>query len=382
MKTPEEILSLLASGLAAASEKHTQETLGDRSVYLGVSDLALGLACPRAVVAAKLATNVQPVVQPVQTLENLLKLRRGHWLEYGIEEALQAVRRKYISQLRISLNYENAPIKSNLDLVLPDEDSRSLIVLELKSVARLREQVYSSHEAQLYGQMTMLQELWARPAFSVGDYSESCSFPELAERHWGISLPNSASAVSMRGFVLTIAPQAAKVFGPYEPNEAVFEALMRTGKLLWQAILEIRAGQATLDDLPWLKGFYLGCDYCAHNGSCPKFQGDDHPELEPELAALTELKATRNTLEAEIKEREDQLKALAAIISPPGQWINGQNHRFRVSSQAGRVTLDQNLLKAGLTQSGNIGEAGLEAIFASAQKTSRPFERLQVSPIN
>ena len=317
-----------------------------------------------------------------QPLETLLKQRRGHWLENGIEEAFKAVEQKFISQLRISLDHESVPVKGHLDLVLPDEDNQSLIVLELKSVARLRDQVFASHEAQLYGQTTLLQELWAKPAFSAIDHSESFSFPELAKRQLGISLPDSASSVSIQGFVLTVSPQAAKVFGPYEPNGAVLQALLRTGTQIWQYITNIRAGQMAFNDLPWLTGFHLGCDWCDHNRSCPKFQGENHPELEPELSTLTQLKASKNDLESEIKEREDQLKALASLLGLPGKWINGLKHRFRVSSQAGRVTLDQNLLKTGLSQTGKLDEAGMEAIFVSAQKTSRPFERLQISPIN
>jgi len=54
MNTQEEILSLLAAGLKAASENHTREMLGDRSSCLGLSDLALGLSCSRAAVATKL----------------------------------------------------------------------------------------------------------------------------------------------------------------------------------------------------------------------------------------------------------------------------------------------------------------------------------------
>ncbi|MCL2029890.1 MAG: hypothetical protein FWG97_05710, partial [Deltaproteobacteria bacterium] len=61
---------------------------------------------------------------------------RGHWLENGIEEAFMAAKRKFISQLRISLDHESVPVKGHLDLVLPGEDNQSLIVLELKSVAR------------------------------------------------------------------------------------------------------------------------------------------------------------------------------------------------------------------------------------------------------
>jgi hypothetical protein len=46
MKTQEEILSLLTSGLALASEKYTQEALGDRSAYLGLSTWLWGFSAP------------------------------------------------------------------------------------------------------------------------------------------------------------------------------------------------------------------------------------------------------------------------------------------------------------------------------------------------
>jgi hypothetical protein len=242
-------------------------------------------------VAAKLTEN-----QADRSLESLLKLRRGHWLEYGVEEALRAVERKFIPQLRVSLTHENVPIEGHLDLMLPDEDGRGLTVLELKSAGRLREQVYPIHEAQLYGQLGLLRGLWNRPAFSVGDYSESYSLPELVKRRLGISLPKSADSVSIRGFVLTVSPQAAKPFGPYEPNEAVLEALLRTGTLIWQYLMDIRAGLATLADVLYCSGFQPICGFCAHNQDRPKFQGDYRPELEPELAALTGLKATKSDL--------------------------------------------------------------------------------------
>ncbi len=299
MDSQEKILSLLAEGLKAAGERHTVLNLGDRGRYLGVSDLALGLACPRAIVATKLGGE-----QAAPSLETLLKLRRGHWLEYGVEEALGAAGRKYISQLRVSLRHGNVPVKAHLDLVLPDEDGRGLTVLELKSAARLRNEVYPNHEAQLYGQLGLLRVLWDRPAFSVGDHSASYSFPELAKRHLGISLPNSSGSVSIRGFVLTVSPQAAKAFGPYEPNDAVLTAMLRRGSVIWHHLAAIRSGQAALDDVAYCTGFQPICTYCNHNRDCPKFQGDSHPELEQELATLADLKASRSDLEAEIKERE------------------------------------------------------------------------------
>jgi len=382
-----EILSLLASGLEAATQAHTAVALGDRRTYLGMSDLARGLSCPRAVVAGKLAP------EPAgQSLEKLLTLRRGHWLEYGIEEALAAVNTKFISQLEISIQQQGVPIKAHLDLVLPDETASSITVLELKSVGHLREQVYGSHEAQLYGQIGLLRQFWSQPVFSVARQfekslsepsgSEYCSFPDLARRQLGIELANDVSSASIQGFVLTVSPNAARAFGPYEPNLDVLDLILKTGRRVWQSLAEIRSGRALLADIPYQQGFAPLCDCCGHNRDCPKFQGGCDSDLEPELTALTDLKAARSDLEAEIREREDQLKALAALLGRPGQWINGRKHRFRVSSQAGRVTLDQNLLKTGLTQAGGLAEAELASLLASVQKTGRSFERLQISPIN
>ena len=111
MKT-EEILSLLALGLEATGREHTATTLGDRSQYLGLSDLARALSCPRAVVAAKMG-----LAQPGHSLETLIQFQRGHWLEYGIEKALTAVGQKFISQLEISIEHQGVPIKGHLGAV-------------------------------------------------------------------------------------------------------------------------------------------------------------------------------------------------------------------------------------------------------------------------
>ena len=381
-----EILSLLAFGLEASAQAHTTSALGDRRSYLGMSDLARGLSCPRAVLAQKL--DGEPAGQ---SLVKLLQLRRGHWLEYGVEEALTAAGQKFISQLEISVEHQGVPVKAHLDLVLLDEAARSVTVIELKSAGRLRDHVYGTHEAQLYGQLGLLRRYWGQAAFASDVFvkgasqpvdSEYCSFPELTSRQLGIQLPKDADSVSIHGFVLTVAPQSAKAFGPYVPNDEVLNLLFQTSTGLWSHMEEIRSGRAGLSQVAHQQGFDLLCDWCGHNRDCPKFQGDSHPALEPELSALADLKARRSRLEEEIKEREEQLKAIAAIMGKSGQWINGDRHRFKVSRMPGRATLDQHLLKSSLGQLKKVDENQLDSLLSSAQKISRPFERLQLSPIN
>ena len=383
----EEVLSLLARGLEAAANKHTVSTLGDRQTYLGMSDLARGLSCPRAVVADKLAPD-----NPGTTLDRLLPLRRGHWLEYGVEEALSALNTKYISQLEISIQHQDVPIKAHLDLVLLDEVSQSVTVLELKSAGHLRDQVYGSHEAQLYGQLGLLSRYWNDDAFSIDRQlgngvskpvsSDSCSFPELVRRQLGIQLAEDIDLISIQGFVLTVSPKSAKAFGPYLPNSAVLSGLLEAGVELCQKLTEIKAGRAMLDEIAFQKSFDPLCGWCRHNHNCPKFDGPDQLDLEPELAALADLKKRRSYFDAEIKEREEQLKAIADLMGLSGQWINTPNYRFKVANQAGRVTLDQNLLKANLSHLKRIDQAQMLAALESAQKPGKPFERFYLSPIN
>ena len=383
----EDVLTLLARGLGAAANSHTVSTLGDRRHYLGMSDLARGLSCPRAVVADKLRND-----NAALPLEKLIQLRRGHWLEHGIEEALVAASQKLISQLEISIEHQRVPIKAHLDLVLPVEATQSVTVLELKSVGHLRDQVYGSHEAQLYGQLGLLHRFWKQPVFSVTSKfekgacepasSKSCSFPELVRRHLGIQLANDIDSISIHGFVLTVSPNAAQAFGPYDPNDTVLNTLLKISQKLWLQLAEIKSGQAILGDIAYPRSFDPLCDWCRHNHDCPKFAGPDQVDLEPELAALAALKKNRSSYDAEIKEREEQLKAIVDLMGLSGRWINTPNYRFKVASQAGRISLDQGLLKANLGQLTRVDQAQLLSAVESAQKPGKPFDRFYLSPIN
>ncbi|UQZ88024.1 hypothetical protein C4J81_01840 [Deltaproteobacteria bacterium Smac51] len=386
MKNQQKILSLLANGLEAARHQHTLQSLGDRGTYLGMSDLALGLRCPRAVVARKVLDKNDGM-----GLNQLIRLSRGHWLEHGIEEALAAVGQKFISQLEISVEIQVVSIKAHLDLVLIADDGRSITVLELKSSARRRDQVYGTHEAQLYGQLGLLQRFWSQSVFKSEQFGKGasehvsagfCSFPELTQRQFGIKVPVDVKSVSIRGFVLTVSPDEACAFGPYEPNDKFLEVILSTGVNLWQRIEEIRSDQATLHDISHQHGFDPLCEYCTDNRNCPNFQGPEHPELEPELSDLVSLKEQRSRLDDEIKEREEQLKAIAAIMKLNGRWINGLRHRFKIYQMQGRVTIDQAVLNANIDQLKRIDREQLLAAMASAQKIGRQFERLQLSSIN
>jgi hypothetical protein len=201
MPNENEILALLAEGLEASSRNQAALELGDRSSYLGLSDLAGAMSCPRTVILNKVLGGTKP-----KSLRNLLQLSRGHWLESGIERSLESFGVSFIRQMEIAVRHEAVPVKAHLDLVIPGTDSSSVTVMEIKSAAKSRDCVYESHEAQLYGQLGLLAEYWSEPVFTVCGTDDFVSFPELAGKHLNLNLPDSPDELSVSGFVLTVPP--------------------------------------------------------------------------------------------------------------------------------------------------------------------------------
>jgi hypothetical protein len=379
MDNENELLSIIAAGLDKVSRNQTAHELGDRSLYLGLSDLAKGLSCPRSVVMSKLTCDSNP-----KSLDTLLTLARGHWLEHGLEEALRAHGTKFVRQLEIAVVHDSVPIKAHLDLVLADMANNSIIALEVKSAARPRDFVYESHEAQLYGQLGLLSKFWDKPVFKANGIDIAYAFPELAKNALGLDLPAIPGKDSISGFVLTVSPNNAKAFGPYRPDSSVLSLLMAKASEIWSAILAIKANNFSLDTLGFHSGFSPLCDYCSFNRDCPKFAGVDNcdTDLESELAILADLKAKKTALELEVKDREDSLKKIASRIGQLGQWITAENYRFRVATQAGRTTFDPSVIKSSLASFPGIDPTVIDALMDSAQKVGKPFERLYLSPVN
>jgi hypothetical protein len=367
------ILTLLEDGLKSVSKAQAEMTLGDRQTYLGMSDLALGLSCPRAVLAGKLSPE-----DPNLSLSRLLTLERGHWLEHGVERALKSTGTSVLSQLEISAYSPKAPIKAHLDLAIIDQASNSVTVLELKSLAKIRDEVSEIHEAQLLGQIGLLNQFWNEPVFRL-DGQGPFSFSELADKFLALKFP---SKPAIEGYVLTISPNAARAFGPYEPDSDRLDTILRKGSELWNQLVDLREGRVSLGQIAFRKEFSPLCDYCRFNRDCPKFAGEVNQNLESELTSLADLKSQKSRLEEEIQERESQLKAIACLMDKKGQWITSGGYRFKVSEQKGRSSLDQDLLRLNLVNSAGMDETTVLRVTESSLKTGRPFERFYLSQVH
>lgn len=380
----EGLRALIRQGLQAVAHKDTLAHLGDRSSYVGMSDIGQHWECPRAALARK----VLPITN---SLERLLTLQRGHWFESGVGQALAVLGLHVLPQLEINWQHQGVLIKAHLDFVLVwGAPVNAIRILEVKSTDKLPGSPYDSHLLQLHGQIGLLTKVWSKPVFSLRAKDgtllhDKMTFPQLCLAHLGLQLPTTATEASMEAWLLCLSMKEVKAFSPYGFNQAMLDTALDHATQLWDELTALRTGRLTLAQVSCAQGFYPLCSYCEYNGDCPKFpQGVQMPQWEPALQKLTALKGQRTALDFEIKEMEAVLK-LVHRQAGTRDWVDTGNYRFRMSVAAGRTTLDKDALQEELTEifrAEHLGGIDVDALLARCERIGAPFEKLSISPIN
>lgn len=380
----EGLRALIRQGLEAVSQKSTAAHLGDRSTYVGMSDIGQHWECPRAALARK-------VVPTPNSLERLLTLQRGHWFESGVGQALASLGLHVLPQLEISWQHQGVPIKAHLDFVLVwGAPVNAIRILEVKSTDKLPGTPHDSHLLQLHGQIGLLTKAWSKPVFSLRAEDgtllhDKMTFPQLCHTRLGLQLPTTADKTSMEAWLLCLSMKDVTTFGPYTFNQAMLDTALDHATQLWGDLTAHRAGNLSLSEVTCAQGFYPICSYCEYNGDCPKFpQGVQMPQWEPALEKLAALKEQRTALDKEIKEMEAVLK-LVHRQAGTRDWVQAGKHRFRMSVAAGRSTLNREALHeelAAIFRFEGLGDIDVDALLARCERMGAPFERLTISPIN
>lgn len=378
------LLELFRQGLANYGQRQTQAMLGDRTAYIGMSDIARYAECPRAAVAGKL-------LPPGTSLGRLLTLARGHWFEDGVGECLAALGLHVLPQLEIRHTYRGVPIRAHLDFTLVWELPRPAVrILEVKSIEQLPADPYAAHELQISGQTGLLCRLWNKPTFSLRDKNgrilhDNLTFPQLCRERLGLTLPVSACGVSLEGWLLCLSMKDVRAFGPYVYEAETLKRVLSTVREFWAMRQAIRHGKCTLDDAQHAQGFHPLCVCCQFNTDCPKFpQGDYQPQWQPALTRLEALKQNRSALDAEIREMEAALK-LAHSLSGTRDWINAGQHRFRLTTTAGRRSLNKAALFNELTEIfrfEKIEDIDVDALLTRCEREGAASSRLTINPVN
>ena len=199
----DQLMITLQTALQQLALQHTVEMLGDRSTYLGASDIG---ACPRKTILSKLKT-------PEADLVTLLRFRRGHMAEDIVAAAFTAAGFTNFKR-QVEVRYSgDVPVMAHLDFVFISEARKTMAVLEVKSPETIPEHPYGSWETQLYLQMGLLANCY--PDYTVE-----------------------------KGAILAVnfGEQGMQLFNGYTPQTLIYEGLMDRASTIWNAYQQYAAG--------------------------------------------------------------------------------------------------------------------------------------------
>ena len=295
-------------------------TLGDRSTYIGASDIA---GCPRKVYLQR-----QFPIQP--DTSTLLKFSRGHAAEWLLDKIFTAGGATYDTQ--IELSHPKAPMKAHLDfLFYSDFDGNpELHAIEVKSVSSIPDVPYTTWEDQLSFQLGLL-----RLQYPKGRVTGSI-----------VAMDLNAGQVHQ--------------FNGYTYHEPTFNYLFSRGMHLLDAL--------TGQDEPCPAPSML-CAYCAHRDGCPAFASPpvDLP-IEVELMAhkYSELSVVKNKAEKELKGIRQEL------VDFTGPRFRGHSERYdlAVSFVEPASAVDAALLKEQFPE-----------VYAQVLKARTGYTRLEVKAL-
>ncbi|HBG19526.1 MAG TPA: hypothetical protein DDY32_09710, partial [Desulfobulbaceae bacterium] len=248
------LMITLQAALQQLAIQQTVETLGDRTTYLGASDI---LACPRKTILAK----VHP---PEADLVTLLRFRRGHMAEDIVAAAFTAAGfTNFRRQVEVR-HRGDVPIMAHIDFVFVSESRKTMAVLEVKSPETMPTDPYGSWESQLYLQMGLLAD----------------NFPDYQVEKGAILAVNFGE-------------HGMQLFNGYTPQTTIYEGLLERATAIWQDYQSYVAGELTT---PVMEAGPL-CGYCPFLADCPKFAAEEVQELAESVEILLELQREQKNLE-------------------------------------------------------------------------------------
>ena len=175
----EGLLEVLRSGSKRDAERRTAILLGDRSRYVGLSDIAKMLDCPRAALAAKLFTPEYRSTD--EALKRRITFHRGHWFETGVHQALVGYGLSPLFQLEIEIMYGDVPIKAHLDFTMVTGQSHQAVrILEAKSTTKLPTTLSESYLMQIGAQTALLKRLLEPSCLQYHSGNGGSSLPQDA----------------------------------------------------------------------------------------------------------------------------------------------------------------------------------------------------------
>lgn len=314
------LVPFFESAVVALNRKQS-ESLGDRTQYIGSSDVA---GCSRKAYLQR----KHPRSPSVSTL---LKFARGHAAEWLVNNIFQAGDAKHLYDEQVELIHPEVPLRCHIDfLFYADFDGKAqLHAIEVKSVSGIPDAPYPQWEDQLQYQLGLLRMQY--PKGEIG------------------------------GSILAVDLNAGEIhqYNGYQFDEPTFNFLFCKGLHLLDAI----NGQVEACPSP----SHL-CGYCQYRHDCPAMT---MPKVQ--LPSEIEMIATRYAELNDTKSRaEKEMKALRIELTD----FTGPS--FRGCTE----TLDLNVttVESSMTVDGALLKRLYPDVYPNVLKARAGYARLEVKP--
>ena len=224
------ITEIIGEVLPLMAKEETLKELGDRSTYIGASDIG---GCPRKGVLSKL-------FKQEESLETLIKFKRGHLAETFLSDIFSRTKYKWTSQAEI-VHPEKPYILAHIDFLFYTSNYKKFGVAEIKTVSSIPSEPYESWVFQVQLQMGLLK----------------------------LKYPDS----DIRGSILVIDLNSGKMveFNGMTPDSQIFNSLIEKADSMWE-LLE----KKETENLPTEESNL--CAFCFFKNTCPNFTGSEVPE--------------------------------------------------------------------------------------------------------
>lgn len=283
--------TFLESGIKAYSKANTAETLGDRSKYVGSSDIG---QCPRKCYLGK--------TQPAEhTLEQELVFLRGHIAEGFVRAALEGNNTPFQEQVEVEgLGF----IKTHIDFLMHGRDGVDRII-ECKSTSSIPDQPYSSWIYQVQLQMGLL-----RDSGGLIDRAIIAVFNVNTGEHTSFDIAYS---------------------------EELYKMAIAKAQNLWNSMLNSTEPEGEVGNL---------CSFCPYKGSCKALnKGADMLPLDLEQDALELFKAQATAKEAGKKEAALKAKLIDFMSATGTKKVQVEDKTISYSEMKGRVSVNAKALQ-------------------------------------
>lgn len=299
------LAKIIEQGMKKANAERGSQSLGDRSLYIGASDLG---QCPRKACLGK-------VKKEDHDFSTVVRFERGHLTEDMLDRALRAMGFVCDRQTTLEGQTDNGtPLKFHLDFTIQSGDR--FAVLETKSTAPVPSQPYDGWEIQLYAQMGLAQELY--PEFKVeGTLFALNLVPKGNETPYG-------------------------VWNGYTSSLEMWEALKQDADLIYQGVREFKT-TGNLPELPLRPGPL--CGFCSGLSDCPAYQGERVEALAAQVEELVKIQGQRKYFDQLESLKKQELRR---VLRSKEGWVEvpmsaGEIRRLKVIEKSTRRVNYENL---------------------------------------